>query len=49
MIPQILIKPNCEKDGTSNKHGEQDFNYTISFSTRSKKTKVNPNFSDGIA
>ncbi len=45
----LYIKPNSEKDGTSNKHGEHDFNHTISFSTRDKWTKVNPKFSDGIA
>jgi hypothetical protein len=48
-MSQICIKPNSKKDGTSNKHGEHDFNHTISFSTRAKRTKANPDFSDGIA
>ncbi len=48
MMSQIFIKPNSKKDGTSNKHGEHDFNHIISISTRDKRTKVNPKFSDGI-
>jgi hypothetical protein len=45
-----IYKTQFQKNGTSNKHAEHDFNHTISsFSTRDKRTKVNPKFSDGIA